>query len=590
MDQQENSNSFILAEVLTTNNETGAGVCDTSSARFSFTFIFKLISISILIFSFLIIMNANPSFLGESAILILFSSAGLLLLMESSDLIGFYLAVELYSLSAYILATKTQTNSPVVLPHNINKISTLSEKEGGQGLQHLQYGHDHSSVSAGLKYFLLSALTSGLLVLGISLIYGSCGELEFDSLSRILNFTLTGGETSPSPAYPLTSKLELGISIVMVTLLFKLGSAPFHYWLADVYGKVSLLVNSYMIIVPKVAILFVLVKLLLIFPQPLSVNLLISCSVLSLLVGSFGGLMQLKIRRVMAFSSINHVGYILLALSSVVAISKDHRGAETGTESGKEGAFSAPYTEGVVDPLIIKETISNYATLSPSAFSSLWLYIIIYSLMVANFFFILLQKECSDLEFDKKGDEAFISSQKRVEASSYTYLDEFKGLVKKNLFIAITLAITVLSMAGVPPLAGFVAKLNIYYAILDSQNIALAVFAVLCSVVSAVYYLRIIKISFFLPKTLRHNEADGHSHQTNTCSITEKIEPYTVLKAEKGGQPSRNTLASQLFQSPSDSFSTFSALVSAFITLFLVFYPLLNPSLMYLFIYECSGV
>lgn len=213
--------------------------------------------------------------------------------------------------------------------------------------------------------------------------------------------------------------------------------------------------------------------------------------------------------------------------------------------------------------------------------------------MVANFFFILLQKECSDLEFDKKGDEAtkaFINSQKRVEASSYTYLDEFKGLVKKNLFIAITLAITVLSMAGVPPLAGFVAKLNIYYAILDSQNIALAVFAVLCSVVSAVYYLRIIKISFFLPKTLRHNEPVGHSHQTNTCSITEKIEPYTVYKAEKGGQPSHNTLASQLFQSPSDSFSTFSALVSAFITLFLVFYPLLNPSLMYLFIYECSGV
>lgn len=433
-----------------------------------------IILIIILFITMSILLLVKPSTLSESAILIAFSTLGLILMIETNHFIGFYLGVELYSLSAYILASGA---------------GVLDREE-----QNTTVSHVAPSVSAGLKYFLLSALSSGLLIAGISIIYACTGELTITGVSRML--TMFTSHSSLSGDYYNSLILTiLGISLVISTLAFKIGSAPFHFWVPDVYSKVSLFVNFYLISVPKMGILFTLIKISLFLP--VTHHLILIFSILSLLVGAIGGLLQQKITRLLAYSSISHVGYILLALYG-----------------------SHLKNVNLVNTDIIYGLTSGA---SPFHMYSICLYLIIYSFMTLTFFSVL---------------HLLRTKYSPITKEPYIFLSSLKNLSAIAPYLAGSLAITVLSMAGVPPLAGFIAKLYVYISVLDNNGLVLSMFAVICSVVTAVYYLRIIKISYF------YNNDTIISHNPEI--------------------------------------SNFSALLISFSTLFLVFYPILNPGIIYL--------
>ncbi|RYE12664.1 MAG: hypothetical protein EOP34_10390, partial [Rickettsiales bacterium] len=323
-----------------------------------------LIIFMVLMLTGAILCLMKPSTLNESALLVVFSTMGLIFMIETNHFIGFYLGVELYSLSAYILASGAGTLS--VAP---------------AGATHLDGSVTPSqsvapSVSAGLKYFLLSALSSGVLIAGISIIYACTGELTLTGVSRMLTMMSSGcGGSSTAPG-ELTGDLYndllltiLGIGLVISTLAFKIGSAPFHFWVPDVYSKVSLFVNFYLISVPKIGILFTLIKISLFLP--VTSPLILIFSILSLAVGALGGLLQQKITRLLAYSSISHVGYILLALY----------GAHLKNVSLNEGAhpsFPDVATDSGVDAsATLIYGITSGA--SPSNVYSIALYLIIYS-------------------------------------------------------------------------------------------------------------------------------------------------------------------------------------------------------------------
>lgn len=494
-------------------------------------------SLSYLFFSFLLVMltfiviiSIPPYQLKESSILVMLSTAGILLMAASTNFISFYLAIELISLSSYILASTTLTNETADgnLPSGENTNSKIN--------------HEASPIVAGLKYFLLSALSSGLLVLGISLIYMATGELDLNSLARIISTSyLEHHEVSCS----------LGMCLVVAFVLFKLGASPFHYWVADVYSQVSIFVNYYLIVVGKLGMLFALMKLSFGMVFPLVQNLILVASILSLLVGSFAGLVQTKLRRLMAFSSINHVGYIALAYSF----------------SFVETEIPLELTSGTDGTLPNLTYLSN--SISNSSLASLWLYIAIYSLSTVSFFAILSLS--NQAHWRPKGSQDGIYPSQDYPKS---YLAESLARLKDetkfhNFYINMSLTITILSLAGVPPLAGFIAKIAIFWQVLDSGNWVAATIAVLCSVVAAVYYLRIISLLFFFPSS--------NSNKKDSLALAEKsaagAEGY-----DKNDKPSNN------LSSPSITY--LKALIIASITVILVVYPILNPSFIYLYFHS----
>jgi len=236
------------------------------------------------------------------------------------------------------------------------------------------------------------------------------------------------------------SNLYLGISVgllfISVALLFKLAVAPFHMWAPDVYEGSPTIVTGFFAIVPKIAVLSLLVSIYFETFYGL-INewqyIIIFCSITSMIIGAIGAITQTKIKRLLAYSSIGHVGYILIGIASATA-------------------------EGIQGLLI---------------------YIIIYIIMSISIFTLLL---------------SLYNSKTLIRIK---YISELAGLSKENNILAITLAITVLSMAGIPPLAGFGSKLYIFLGAIESNLYTLAIIGVLTSVIGAVYYIRLIKIMYF---------------------------------------------------------------------------------------------
>jgi NADH-quinone oxidoreductase subunit N len=333
----------------------------------------------------------------EFSILILLAALGMSLLASSYDFMMVYLAIELQSLSFYILA---------------------SFKRDSQ-----------FSTEAGLKYFILGALSSGILLFGCSLIYGLTGSTNFESLNHLLmNSVFQFNE--------LNTGISVAITFIIVALLFKLAAAPFHMWAPDVYEGAPTIVTAFFAIVPKIAVLTLLIQLLLeSFYGLISQwqQLLIFSSMTSMILGAVGAIEQKKIKRFLAYSAIGHVGYLLIGLSC-------------GTLEGLQSVI---------------------------------IYIIIYMIMSINVFCIIL------------------SLYKKTDSTRIIYINEFTGLSKENPLLAITFSVMVLSMAGIPPLAGFISKLQIFYSAIASSLILLAIIGVLTSVLGAVYYIRFVKIIYF---------------------------------------------------------------------------------------------
>ena len=381
---------FTIAIILNSSNETEKIFLD-SFTRDSFSNFFKIL---ILIAS-LFVLNTSKVFITDNKIgkfeypiIILLSILGMFFMVSSNDIILFYLGLELQSLSLYILASIDRDNL--------------------------------RSSESGIKYFVLSALSSGLLLYGCSLLYGFTGSTNFDLIADQLIKDNTGA--------------VFAMVFVLVGLAFKVSAVPFHMWTPDVYEGAPTSITSYFAVVPKVAGLAVLIKFMFIpFSNILSEwqLIIIFISIASMILGAVAAIVQKNIKRLLAYSSIGHVGYALA-------------GVATGVISGYESSIIY---------------ISIYVVMNIGAFSCLY----------------LLKK---DGEYREN-------------------ISDLSGLSKKQPLLAISFLVILFSLAGVPPLAGFFAKFYVFTAVIEQKMYALAIIGLLTTVISAFYYLRIIKIIYF---------------------------------------------------------------------------------------------
>ncbi len=381
---------FTIAIILNSSNETEKIFLD-SFTRDSFSNFFKIL---ILIAS-LFVLNTSKVFITDNKIgkfeypiIILLSILGMFFMVSSNDIILFYLGLELQSLSLYILASIDRDNL--------------------------------RSSESGIKYFVLSALSSGLLLYGCSLLYGFTGSTNFDLIADQLIKDNTGA--------------VFAMVFVLVGLAFKVSAVPFHMWTPDVYEGAPTSITSYFAVVPKVAGLAVLIKFMFIpFSNILSEwqLIIIFISIASMILGAIAAIVQKNIKRLLAYSSIGHVGYALA-------------GVATGVISGYESSIIY---------------ISIYVVMNIGAFSCLY----------------LLKK---DGEYREN-------------------ISDLSGLSKKQPLLAISFLVILFSLAGIPPLAGFFAKFYVFTAVIEQKMYALAIIGLLTTVISAFYYLRIIKIIYF---------------------------------------------------------------------------------------------
>ena len=329
----------------------------------------------------------------EYFLLILLSVFGLMLLCSSFDLISVYLAIELQSLCLYVLAA-------------FNRESAYSTE-------------------AGLKYFILGAFASGLLLFGISIIYGFTGTTNFEDLHML--FAL---DTENQRA------IQTGLIFISCAFLFKMAASPFHVWSPDVYDGAPLNSTIFFAVVPKIALIVIFLRLFVFCfgTQPDYWQYLVSfCAVASVVTGSFLALKQRKIKRLLAYSSIGHVGYMLIALSS-----------------GSLEGFHASV-----------------------------IYIVTYMLMSVGIWSVT---SCLEREHPTKRTRT---------------LTDLAMISKSNPVLAFSTSILLFSMAGVPPLAGFYAKFCVFLASINASMYVCSIIIILASVVSTYYYIRLIKTVYF---------------------------------------------------------------------------------------------
>jgi NADH-quinone oxidoreductase subunit N len=343
----------------------------------------------------------------EVSVLILLSTLGMMLLISAGSLLTFYLGLELMSLPLYALAASGDSES--------------------------------NSAEAGLKYFILGAIASGIFLMGASFIYGFSSCIGFDCIYDYYANLNAGNESVVMPV-----GLLLGLILVLIAIAFKISAVPFHMWAPDVYQGSPTAITMFFASAPKAAVLLVLCKLVVgpftsLFAQWQQI--LVFLAVASMLVGSFGAIMQRNIKRMLAYSSIGHVGFILCALVS-------------GQESGVSGMI---------------------------------VYTIIYATMSIGMFGLLLML--------KKGDNG-----------EPIVLSDLAGLSKSSLPGAFFLLIFIMSMAGIPPFAGFFAKFYVLSAMIEGEQYALSAVFIASAVISTFYYLRVVKAAFF-------DAPAGHVHQ-----------------------------------------------------------------------------
>ena len=367
---------------------------------------FKIIALSGAFFSILISLDflKKEGINGfEIIILTLLSVSSILFLISAADFISMYLAIEFQSLCFYVMAASKRDSE--------------------------------FSTEAGLKYFLLGAFSSGLLLFGCSLIYGFTGITSFTELEKLLT---PGGHLVVTGLYSLRG-CELGMIFIMVGLLFKLTAVPFHMWAPDVYEGAPTSITAFFSITPKISILAVFIRVFLEGFYDLMIDwqsLLIFSAGASMILGAVAALSQNKVKRLLAYSSIGHVGYLLVGLCC-------------GTIEGVQG---------------------------------LLIYLVVYLLMTVNIFGIIL--------FPLRREK--IMSVQRIK-----YTTDLGSLAKMNPVLAFTFTISMFSIAGIPPLAGFYSKAFLFFAALSSNLYLLAVIGVLTSVVSCFYYIRVVKIMYF---------------------------------------------------------------------------------------------
>ena len=331
---------------------------------------------------------------NEYFILALMSILGMMVMISGHSLLTLYLGLEIMSLSLYSL------------------IATARDRA--------------FAIEAALKYFVLGAIASGLLLYGMSMIYGITGGLD---IAQISNFASSSTLESQE-----TLILNFGLVFLVIGVAFKLGAVPFHMWVPDVYQGSPTSVTMFLSTVPKIAAVALLVRLLIDglgnFQQYWA-DLFMILAVLSIAVGSLVALTQVNIKRMLAYSTISHVGFVLLGFMTGVL----------------EGYGSAVFY------------VLAYILMSLAAFGSI-------------------------IALNRNGFEA-------------DQVSDFKGLSKHSPWFALIMLVVMLSMAGVPPFIGFYSKLFILQQVISEGYVILAVVAVIFAVISAYYYLQVIKTMYF---------------------------------------------------------------------------------------------
>ena len=370
----------------------------------------------------------------EYPLILLFIVTGAVFLVSTSDLVSIFLSIELQSYGLYLLSTL--------------------------------YRNSELATSGGLTYFLLGGLSSCFILLGTSLLYANSGTTNLDGLYVITSLSDIGNESTSNILYWYKSYyINFSLLILSVGFLFKVSAAPFHFWSPDVYDAIPTIVTTFVAIVAKISIFVFFLELvhytsnsLFAFQFSWTSSLLVS-SLLSLIIGTVVGLTQFRIKRLFAYSTISHVGFILLALSI------------NSIESIQAFIF-----------YLMQYSISNLNA-----------FIILISIGYSLYYYVNKSKEYKQL-LDKKNSPIQLISQ-------------LKGYFYINPVLALSFAITIFSFVGIPPLIGFFAKQMVLSAALDSGYVFLTLVAILTSVISAVYYLNIIKEVFFYEPIYKINRA-----------------------------------------------------------------------------------
>ena len=326
----------------------------------------------------------------EYPVLILLATLGMMMMISANDLISLYVGLELQSLALYVVAAINRENA--------------------------------KSSEAGLKYFILGSLSSGMLLYGASLVYGFTGTTSFPLIKNVI---MSGGASIG---------LIFGLVFIIAGLAFKVSAVPFHMWTPDVYEGAPTPVTAFFAAAPKLAAMALFTRVMII-PFGSAAHqwqqILVFVSIASMALGAFAAIGQTNIKRLLAYSSIGHMGYALVGLAS-------------GSVEGVRGVV---------------------------------IYMLIYVLTTLGVFACVL---------------AMRRDGKYVENIS-----DLSGLARNNKGLAFVFSMLMFSLAGIPPMAGFFAKLFVFLAAVKAGLLTLAVLGVVASVVSAFYYLRIVKIIYF---------------------------------------------------------------------------------------------
>ena len=327
---------------------------------------------------------------AEFPVLVLFAVLGMSVMVSATDLMTLYIGLELNSLASYVLASFLRT--------------------------------DNRSAEAGLKYFVLGALASGILLFGISLVYGFTGTTAFTGIRAALDGHMAMG-------------VLFGITFVLAGLAFKISAVPFHMWTPDVYEGAPTPVTTFFSSAPKVAAIALVARVSLgaFGPQADAWRqIVIFAALVSILVGAVGAIGQTNIKRLLAYSSINNVGFILVGLAAA----------------------------------------------TPQGVASMLLYLAVYVAMtIGSFVVVLMMRDAEGRPLEEIADLA--------------------GLSHTRFWLAFCFMCLMFSLAGIPPLMGFWAKLVVFQAAVNAGLFVVAVLAVVGSVIGAFYYIKIVKVMFF---------------------------------------------------------------------------------------------
>ena len=344
-------------------------------------------------------LDRAPHAKGEFYSLSLFATLGMMVMISANHFLTVYLGLELLSLSLYGMVA-------------LNRDSV-------------------QATEAAMKYFVLGALASGLLLYGMSLIYGATGTLEITAVAERLYMGAAN-----------KTVLTLGLVFLVAGLAFKLGVVPFHMWIPDVYHGAPTAVTMFIGSAPKLAAFAIVMRMLVNGLIVLAADwqqMLILLSVLSMAIGNLAAIAQTNLKRMLAYSAISHMGFMLL-------------GIVTGVVGGD----------------------ARYAL---NAYSSAMFYVVTYVLTSAGTFGMILLLARSGFEADN--------------------LDDYKGLNKRSPWFAAIMMMLMFSMAGVPFFVGFFAKFSVLQAVVAAGYMKLAIAAVIFSLIGAYYYLRVVKIMYF---------------------------------------------------------------------------------------------